>query len=163
MARSREGMSNGDMGERSNATDEPQVFGAEASFDDMGKGMDQGDAGNMQDKMTEKAGEYGRMAQDKAGEYGRVAQENIEKGKGVAAESMGRLATQVRERTATSEGMAATAGETVASTMEGTAAYLREHEVADIWGDMERYAREHPMQAVAGAVVAGFLIGRMIK
>jgi hypothetical protein len=110
----------------------------------------------------EVASEYASKAQEKATEYAQVAQEKAEVGKERAAEGMERLAGQLRERTG-EEGAAAAAGQKVADSMEKTAYYLREHEVTEIWGDLEAYVREHPMQAMAGAVFAGFLLGRMMR
>jgi ElaB/YqjD/DUF883 family membrane-anchored ribosome-binding protein len=59
--------------------------------------------------------------------------------------------------------MAATAGEAAASTMEKTATYVREHSTNEMLNDVETYVKEHPAQSVAGAVVAGFLLGRILR
>ena len=101
-------------------------------------------------------------AQDKAMEYGQVAQERVEAGKDTAAEGLQSVAEKVREK-AGGDGMTAQAGTKVADTMEKTAGYLREHETGEIMEDIERYVRDHPMQAVAGAVIGGFIIGRMLR
>jgi ElaB/YqjD/DUF883 family membrane-anchored ribosome-binding protein len=59
--------------------------------------------------------------------------------------------------------MAGKAGEKVAEGMERSATYLREHSTEDMRGDVERYVREHPMQAMAGALVAGFVLSRILR
>jgi ElaB/YqjD/DUF883 family membrane-anchored ribosome-binding protein len=121
-----------------------------------------GSTGGMGAQVREKAGEYAGAAQEKAAEYGRAAQEQAEVGKERAAEGMQRMAEQLRERTP-DEGVTAAAGQKVAEGMERTAGYLREHEMTEMWSDLEEYVRQHPMQAMAGAVFAGFVIGRMIR
>jgi ElaB/YqjD/DUF883 family membrane-anchored ribosome-binding protein len=53
--------------------------------------------------------------------------------------------------------------EKAAMGMERTAGYLREHSTGDMTADIETYVREHPMQGVAAAVLAGFVIGRVLR
>jgi ElaB/YqjD/DUF883 family membrane-anchored ribosome-binding protein len=59
--------------------------------------------------------------------------------------------------------MPAQAGVKVADTMESAAGYLREHNTEDMVGDLEKYVKAHPTTALAGAVVAGFFIGRILR
>jgi ElaB/YqjD/DUF883 family membrane-anchored ribosome-binding protein len=47
--------------------------------------------------------------------------------------------------------------------MESAAGYLKEHSTTEMWEDLEHYAKEHPGQALAGAVVTGFLLGRILR
>jgi ElaB/YqjD/DUF883 family membrane-anchored ribosome-binding protein len=47
--------------------------------------------------------------------------------------------------------------------MEKTATYVREHSTNEMLNDVETYVKEHPAQSVAGAVVAGFLLGRILR
>jgi ElaB/YqjD/DUF883 family membrane-anchored ribosome-binding protein len=79
-----------------------------------------------------------------------------------AAGGLETAADKIREKTP-SEGMVGEASEKVASGVESAAGYLREKDSAQIFEDIENYAREHPMQAVAGALVAGFVIGRILS
>jgi ElaB/YqjD/DUF883 family membrane-anchored ribosome-binding protein len=102
-------------------------------------------------------------AKDKAAEYGARVQEQADAGIDAAAEGVGKAASKVREQAARQDGMAGQAGVKVADGMEKTAGYLREHDTDQILDDVEQYVREHPMQAVAGAVVGGFLIGRILR
>jgi hypothetical protein len=107
--------------------------------------------------------EYTEQAREKASEYGERAKEQIEAGREQTASGMERAAGMVRERTGDSSGVAGQAGVKVAESMESAAVYLREHNTADIWSDVESYAKQHPGKALAGAVVAGFLIGRLLR
>jgi hypothetical protein len=113
--------------------------------------------------LREKAQEYRETTEEKASELGDKAQEQLETGKEHAAGRMERAAEIVRERASGSEGVPAEAASKVAGSMEGAATYLREHSTAEIWSDVEGYAREHPAQAIAGAVFAGFIIGRILR
>jgi len=106
------------------------------------------------DEMKQGASEM----RDKASEYGQVAQERIDENWGQAADTMEDAASKVRQRFGDSG-----AGETAASTMEKTASYVREHTTDEMLGDVEAYVREHPAQSVMGAVVAGFLLGRILR
>jgi ElaB/YqjD/DUF883 family membrane-anchored ribosome-binding protein len=109
---------------------------------------------------AEGVGKQARQAATKAREK---AQEQAEAGIDTAAEGLSSAADKIRERAAGVDGMPAQAGTKVADTMERTAGYLREHDTNEIVDDLERYVREHPVQAVAGAIVGGFVIGRILK
>lgn len=113
--------------------------------------------------VQERAREFAGTAQEKVNEYGSKVQERADVGMDKAADSMGRAAEQIREKAQTSGGIQAEAGVKLADGMEKTATYLREHDTTQVLDDLETYVREHPMQAVAGAVIGGFVIGRMLR
>jgi ElaB/YqjD/DUF883 family membrane-anchored ribosome-binding protein len=102
-------------------------------------------------------------ARTKAAEVGQQAQEKLEQGKDTAASGMESAADKIRERTQYSDGVQAKAGTKVAEGMEKTAGYLKEHDTNEMVDDLEKYVREHPVQALAGAVVGGFLVGRILR
>jgi hypothetical protein len=120
-------------------------------------------SGQSEGNMGERAQEMGRQGQEKASEMAERAQERAEVGREQAAGGMHSAADQIRERTGSSEGMPREAGAKVAETMDSTANYLQEHSTSEIWNDVELYVRKHPGQALAGAVVAGLLIGRILR
>jgi ElaB/YqjD/DUF883 family membrane-anchored ribosome-binding protein len=103
------------------------------------------------DSVKEKARDTAEMAKDRA-------DEGIDK----AAEGMQGAADKLRDRAEQQGGVAADAGVKVADTMERSAEYLREHDTDQIFEDLEQYVRKHPMQAIAGAVVGGFIVGRLL-
>ena len=103
------------------------------------------------DSMKETARDTAEKAKEKA-------DEGIDK----AAEGVKGAADKLRERAERQDGMAADAGVKVADTMERSAEYLREHDTEQIFDDLEQYVRKHPMQALAGAIVGGFLVGRLL-
>jgi ElaB/YqjD/DUF883 family membrane-anchored ribosome-binding protein len=114
---------------------------------------------NMQGRAQEVAGK----AKDAAEEYGQKAQEQLDKGTDQAASGLEQAAGKLREQTETSEGMPAQAGMKVAEGMESAAGYLREHNTEDMLADVEQYVKAHPTTALAGAVVAGFFVGRILR
>jgi ElaB/YqjD/DUF883 family membrane-anchored ribosome-binding protein len=111
----------------------------------------------------EQAKEYAEQAKNKASEMADEGKKRAEAGKDQAASSLERAAQVTHERVAGSEGMPAQAGTKVADVMEDTAKYLRTHDTNEIWRDVESYARSHPVQALAGAVVGGFVLGKLIS
>jgi ElaB/YqjD/DUF883 family membrane-anchored ribosome-binding protein len=114
------------------------------------------------DQAKNKAGDIADQAKNKTGEMADAAKERAAAGKDQAASGLERAAQVTHERVAGSEGMPAQAGTKVADVMEDTAKYLRTHDTNEIWRDVESYARSHPIQALAGAVVGGFVLGKLI-
>jgi len=47
--------------------------------------------------------------------------------------------------------------------LESGAAYIREQDPAAVRADLEARVRSRPLMAVAGAVAAGFLLGRIVR
>jgi ElaB/YqjD/DUF883 family membrane-anchored ribosome-binding protein len=105
----------------------------------------------------------GARAQEKAQEYGAKAQEQAEHAREQSAGGMERAAEMLRDKTEGANGMPAEAGAKAAETLDSASGYLRSHDTREIWNDVEVYAREHPTQALAGAVVTGFLLGRILR
>lgn len=109
-----------------------------------------------EESMTDKA-------RESAGEYGQKAQEGLDKGIQQSAAGMDTAAEKIREKAEQSDGMPAQAGVKLADGMERAAGYLREHDSEDMMADLERYVRSHPTTAVAGALVAGLVIGKILR
>lgn len=121
------------------------------------------DAEDARESTEQKAQEYGGKAQDRAGEMAAKAQEKADMGVDKAADSVASVAEKVREKADQSSGIQAEAGTKVADTMEKTAGYLKNHDSAEILDDVEAYVKAHPMQALAGAVIGGFIIGKILR
>ena len=114
--------------------------------------------------IQEQAGEVAEKAQEQAGAVKDKAIEQAEVGKQKAASGLHSAAEQLRNRAGDEEdGVKAQVVTKAADTMEQTATYLEEHEASEIWEDFERFVKEHPMQAAAGALVAGFVFGRILR
>jgi ElaB/YqjD/DUF883 family membrane-anchored ribosome-binding protein len=108
-------------------------------------------------------GDMGEQARERTQQVGEQARERAEQGRERAAGGMASAAEKLREQSEGQSGMRAEVGTKAADTMERGASYLREHDTQEIVDDVEKYVREHPMQALAGAVVGGFIIGRILR
>jgi ElaB/YqjD/DUF883 family membrane-anchored ribosome-binding protein len=116
-------------------------------------------AGEMKDRAAEKAGEM----KDRAGEIMDRAQEEVDSRRGQAAGGIQDAAGMIRDKTQDQSGITAKVGGQVAEGMEGTANYIQTHTTSDMVKDIENFAREHPGQAIVGAVLAGLLIGKILR
>lgn len=125
-------------------------------------GMTNREQGGGENSMSERAGNVATAAQDKASEMGSKAQDTADEGLGRASEGLQRAADQMRQRSA-SEGIQGEVATKAADTMEKTAGYLREHDTDEVWSDIETFVKEHPVQAAVGGLVAGFVIGRILR
>jgi ElaB/YqjD/DUF883 family membrane-anchored ribosome-binding protein len=112
--------------------------------------------------VEESTSDVTRQAKDKTQEVARQAQEKADQGINQAAGGLETAAEKLREKTP-DEGVVGQASEKVASGVESAAGYLRDRDSKQIVEDIENYAREHPAQAVGAALVAGFLIGRILR
>jgi ElaB/YqjD/DUF883 family membrane-anchored ribosome-binding protein len=124
-------------------------------------------AGRRIDEATSDPGSTGTQGRQdvsqRATEFSEQTRSKADEGMNKAAESMEGTAGKLRERAESMGGMQAKAGEKVADGMEKTAGYLREKDTQQIMDDVEKYVKEHPVQAVAGALVGGFLIARILR
>jgi ElaB/YqjD/DUF883 family membrane-anchored ribosome-binding protein len=115
------------------------------------------------DQAKNKADEVVDQAKNKASEMADRAKDSADTMKDQAASGLERAAEVAHERSAGSGTMPAQAGTKVADVMEDTAKYLRTHDTNEMWSAVESYARSHPVQALAGAVVGGFVLGRLLR
>jgi len=91
------------------------------------------------------------------------AKEQVDAGLDKAAEGLESTAERIKSMTGEGEGMPAQAGVKLAEGMEGAATYLKEHSSDEIFKDLEVFVKEHPTQALVGAIFAGFMVGRMMR
>jgi ElaB/YqjD/DUF883 family membrane-anchored ribosome-binding protein len=113
----------------------------------------------VQDRADEAAGQAGQaMNQVKD-----TAKETADKAMNVGADRMEGTADTIREKVDGQGGIREKAGMAVADKMEDSAKYLRDHDAEEVMADVERYVKEHPLQAVVGAVAIGFLAGRILR
>jgi hypothetical protein len=52
---------------------------------------------------------------------------------------------------------------TAAESLETAAEHLRNRSVEDLIGSFNRFARQQPIAAFAGAILAGFVVSRFLK
>ena len=117
--------------------------------------------------MTEEAGDGAKgaanTAREKASMIGDKAQDRADAGIDKAAGSLASAAQKLKERAGDADGLSAEAGARVAGGMDKAAGYLRERDTSAILDDVQAFVKEHPMRAVVGAVVGGFLISRILR
>ena len=111
----------------------------------------------------EKFGQAQEQAQEKVSQAGEKVTEQADAGIDKAAEGLQGAADKLRETAEGGSGVQAQASAKVADTLETASTYLRDNEAADIMDDVEQYVREHPMQALAGAVIGGFVLARVLR
>ena len=91
------------------------------------------------------------------------ARETADRGVDLAAERLDGAAARLRDMSSERGGVAADAGTRVADGIERTAGYLHEHDAGEMMSGFRSYVKEHPWQAVAGALVGGYLIGKVMR
>jgi ElaB/YqjD/DUF883 family membrane-anchored ribosome-binding protein len=105
------------------------------------------------------------QAREKATETLSHATEAADAQRDTVAGGLDTVATQLRDRAEMIPGGDRTTqiAQTAAERVEGVSTYVRDHEVSDMMSDLETVVRTHPMESLAVALAAGFLVGRMFK
>jgi ElaB/YqjD/DUF883 family membrane-anchored ribosome-binding protein len=110
---------------------------------------------------------FGQRAGEKMSEGTTAVQERAisgaDKGREKAAEGLGSAAEKMRSRAEEDTGMRGTVEGKAAEAMDKTAGYLKEHDSQELMHDLEEYVKAHPMQAAAGALVAGFVLAKIVR
>ena len=107
--------------------------------------------------------QYGEKAQTKASEYGEKAQMRADQGLDKAATAADKAASQLREKAMQQGGKTGEIGTKVADKLETTSVYLQQHDTTEILDDIEKFVRDHPLQAVGAAAFGGFVLARIIR
>ena len=108
------------------------------------------------DEAKDKARELG----DRAVEAGRRATEKVDAQREPAARALENTASRLQERGDRIANATSGAVRTTADKLQATADYIREHDVRDMFNDVQDVVRRHPGQALAAAAVVGFLVGK---
>lgn len=114
---------------------------------------------------TEAAEDAGSIADRAREAAASAAVSAAELGREGAASSLERAAAGLEERVTAmgADGVPAMAAGRAAEGLQAAAGYLREHESTEMWGDLERYVKQHPMRALVGAIATGILVGRIFR
>jgi ElaB/YqjD/DUF883 family membrane-anchored ribosome-binding protein len=120
-----------------------------------GQGMS-GNASEMASTAQEKINEGASAAQEKFGAGAEAVREN-------AASGLASAATRMRDQSSSQDGMQAQVKGKAADAMESASHYLTEHDSQELWTDVERFVKDHPMQAAAGALVAGYVLAKVTR
>jgi ElaB/YqjD/DUF883 family membrane-anchored ribosome-binding protein len=101
---------------------------------------------------------------DRANEMRERTGEVMEERRDDAANALERAADRMHDNAnGMSSGMGSEIVGGAAEQTERAAGYIRTHGAGDVMSDMEGYVRDHPMQGLAAAVAAGFVVGRMLR
>lgn len=122
----------------------------------------EGDTGT-KETVREGAEEAVGRAREAADEASRRVSEQADEARERSAEQVDRAAEQVREHMGSEETMTGRAAEATADSLERASGYMKSHGNRDIASDIEAYVREHPYQALAGALAAGFILSRVLR
>lgn len=121
------------------------------------------DAEGVRETALEKGSQVKEMAVEKTSEITGKLHDSADAGVNRAADGLEQAAVQLRERAEDGGGIQEKVGVRVADGLDKTSVYLREHEAQEIWTDVEKFVKEHPMQAAVGAAVAGYIVAKVLK
>ena len=119
--------------------------------------------GGAMDEARDLADQARTTASAAASEAGDRAYDAVETGRESAASGLERAASSLEQRAQGTEGMPAMAAERSAEGMQSAAGYLRQHDSAEIWQDVEHYVQQYPVRSLLGAIATGFIVGRMLR
>lgn len=92
---------------------------------------------------------------------GRSGTGHADAGTGRIAARLETAASAMRDRAAEAGGVRERVGNVAADRVEKTSEYFRERDTREVVGDVGDYVRHHPVQAAAGALVVGYMLGRL--
>jgi hypothetical protein len=115
--------------------------------------------GSVADTISDAAASVG----DKASELGQKAVDSIDARRGSAASGLDSAAAGIHANADKLPPSVGPYAHQAADTLEATADYVRDNKLRDMWSDVEGAIKAYPMQTLLGAVVVGFLAGRMLR
>jgi ElaB/YqjD/DUF883 family membrane-anchored ribosome-binding protein len=109
-------------------------------------------------RIQEGASELGQ----RAAEFGRAAVDALDARRGTAASGLDSAASSLDANANKLPPRVGAVARQAAETLGAGADYVRDNSVRDAVTDLQGYVKAHPTQALIGAVVLGFLAGRML-
>ena len=114
--------------------------------------------------VREGVSDFASQTKDKANELAHAASESAGRQRENAARGLHRAASAIQDNAGKlGNGRASDAARKVAGGIDSTAAYLEEHDFADMGKDVMNVARRHPAEAIITSLAIGFLVGRALK
>lgn len=117
-------------------------------------------ASDLAEGAKRKANEYASEAQDRARSAAEQRKENAASGLEGVASGLREAGRQFHDE---DQEIFARYADSAASGVEDFSDYLRNHSTGELLGDVEGFARRQPEVFVAGALAAGFFLGRFFK
>jgi len=131
-----------------------------------------GAGGKITDKARGKITQLKDGVQERTGQVLETAHAQVGNAQAVLADSLEARAEGIRgrvgaagapESTDADQGRLAGAGKAVAGTLEGSATWLRENDLADVATLVRRQLKEHPGRSALAVLAIGVLLGRASK
>lgn len=105
----------------------------------------------------------GETASEAKSAFGEKLNSGADAGMNKAADGLGSAAEKMRTRAEEDEGVRATVEVKAAEAMDKTADFLKTHDSKELIADLEEFVKAHPLQAAAGALAAGYVIGKIVR
>jgi hypothetical protein len=101
----------------------------------------------------------------KASDLGRLAADKIDGTRDGAADGLESAGTSLHAKADSLPGgpKVTRAAHAAANTLNQTAEYIREHDVASMMADVKRVVKDNPGPALLGAVILGFVLARTLS
>jgi ElaB/YqjD/DUF883 family membrane-anchored ribosome-binding protein len=111
------------------------------------------------------ANDTANRVQDQANRFGQKAVDAIDSRRQGAASGLENAAAGIHRTAENLPGGERVSGfaHQTADRLSSTAQYLRDHDVKDMAGGIQRLIEDHPIPAIVGAAVVGFLAGRAAR
>jgi hypothetical protein len=115
--------------------------------------------------VSEKLFDVASQVKTKASNLGRSAADKIDENRGGAAAGLESAGTSLHARADSLPGgpKVTRAAHATADTLNHTAQYLREHDVASMLTDAKRLVKNNPGTALLGAAILGFVLARTLS
>jgi len=118
-------------------------------------------------EMASQAKDYVANAADqakaKASEYSRTASQKIDQGRMSTASGLESAANSLRNSAQTGGQAISQFANTAADKLQNTASYMRDHNVSQMYGDIEHVVRRNPGPSLIAAAAVGFLLGAALR
>ena len=121
------------------------------------------EAENATAKVQDKVDEVTEKAQEVPDRAREMAMNAADSGRESTATALENVAERIGERVDGTGGMQNVAAEKAAEGVQEAAGYLREHDAAEIWEDVEGYVKQRPGRAVLVAAATGLIVGRILR
>lgn len=100
---------------------------------------------------------------EKVSEFGHDAVDGIDARRGSAASGLESTAAGLHRNADKLPPNIGQFAHQAADKLSASADYVRENTMQDAWSDLEAYVKAHPTQALLGAAVVGFCVGRTLS
>ncbi len=122
-------------------------------------------ASGMMDETKRRASEMASRAKSELNRAVETGKTKADQARVSTASGLERAASKVQETANQLPGgeTVQNAARSVASGMQQSATYLREHNFGDMQADVENFVRRHPRQSLIAALAAGFLLGQALR